>query len=253
MYRHLPFSEYFINTSLDYNHTGGVTYPIEYKAVKYRAGLFKFVREMNYEVHYDEARGVIQINFEYTRGAADWLVNVFEASGRYYRSFDFEGRPLQLRVHHGWAKMYLAAKREVRGEWLALHERYPEAPTEIIGWSMGSSLAMLCCQDLNFNFGVRPYVYTYGSLKTFKLPLRDRERMKRYLLSTARVCLNFADVNDLISYLPPLPGFFAINRVDVGTDRRRSLGKLIHPFTYHLHYYKEELYKDVDKTFEFDK
>ena len=34
-YKHLPFEEYFINTSEDYTHTGQVTYPVKYTAVKY--------------------------------------------------------------------------------------------------------------------------------------------------------------------------------------------------------------------------
>ena len=34
-YRRLPFEQYFINTSEDYNHRGGVSRPIEYTAVRY--------------------------------------------------------------------------------------------------------------------------------------------------------------------------------------------------------------------------
>ena len=34
-YRRLPYEEYFINTSEDFTHTGRVTYPVKYVAVKY--------------------------------------------------------------------------------------------------------------------------------------------------------------------------------------------------------------------------
>ena len=34
-YQRLPFEEYFINTSEDFTHTGRVTYPVQYIAVKY--------------------------------------------------------------------------------------------------------------------------------------------------------------------------------------------------------------------------
>ena len=73
-YHHLPFEEYFINTSEDYTHTGKVTYPVKYVAVKYnltRIGkLFRLAHEVNYEMHYEPDRDVIQIHFQRTMGRA---------------------------------------------------------------------------------------------------------------------------------------------------------------------------------------
>ena len=162
-YRRLPFEEYFINTSEDYTHTGRVTYPVKYIAVKYnttkmgkRLGL---AHEVNYEIHYEPDRDVIQIHFQRTFGMIDWIANVFEFGSRYYRAIEFQGEPLQLRVHHGWGNMYLAIKQEVREKWSALHQEHPDAATEILGWSLGSAIACLCCQDLNYNFGVKPYLH----------------------------------------------------------------------------------------------
>ena len=169
-YRRLPFEQYFINTSLDRNHTGRVTYPVKYTSVKYNAGgLLSFLHimhEMNYEIHYEKIRNVIQLNFEKTTGFTDWFANVVEFSAKYYDAITFEEKPLQLRVHHGWGNMYKSIKREVRKKWQELHEAYPDAETEIVGWSLGSGLAILCCQDLHYNFGVRSHLFTYGSVRS---------------------------------------------------------------------------------------
>ena len=54
--------------------------------------------------------------------------------------------------YHGYANFDI--KHDVRDKWKELHEQHPDAETEILGWSLGSGLATLCCQDLNYNFGV---------------------------------------------------------------------------------------------------
>ena len=248
-YRRLPYEEYFINTSEDYTHTGRATYPVKYLAVKYnttRLGkLLGLAHEVNYEIHYEPERDVIQMNFQRTFGMTDWVANVFEFASRYYRAIEFEGEPLQLRVHHGWGNMYLAIKQEVREQWAALHEAHPEAATEILGWSLGSAIACLCCQDLNYNFGVKPYLYPFGSVRPFKCTPLNRKRMQQYLSTLYTDCANFADINDLITYMPPFRGFTMIHRVKVGTDLPRTLFRLLHPVLYHVHYDQPELYRKL--------
>lgn len=245
----LPFDQYFINTSEDFNKTGRVSYKINYKPVEYTCGglekLLGLSHISDYEVHYDADRDAIQINFQCTAGGSDWFANVFEFSSKYYDAIEFQGKPLQLRVHHGWGEMYRAAKHEIRGEWSELHALHPAAVTEIIGWSLGSGIAALCAQDLNFNFGVKPVLYTYGSVKPFKAARRDRARLREYLGSVCSECMNFADVNDLIAYMPPFRGFMTIRTVLLGTEHKRSLFKLVRPLIYHTHYDRPELYEGI--------
>ena len=249
-YEHLPYDEYFINTSEDFTHTGRVTYKVHYRAFKYHSsGLKKKLgleHEVNYEIHYEHSRDVIQLHFQRTFGASDWVANVFEFSSRYYDAIDFEGEPLQLRVHHGWGDMYRAIKWEVRQKWSQMHALHPTAATEILGWSLGSGIACLCAQDLNFNFGVKTYLYTYGSVRPFKATRRNAQRMRRYLDSVCEECMNFADVNDIISYMPPFRGFMMIRRVDLGGEYKRTFFRMVHPLKYHTHYDRPELYAGVD-------
>ena len=69
--------------------------------------------------------------------------------------------------------------------------------------------------------------------------------MQRYLSTLCTECANFADVNDLITYMPPFRGFTMIHRVRVGTDQKRTLFRLLHPFRYHVHYDLPGLYNTL--------
>ena len=253
-YRRLPFEQYFINTSEDFNGTGKSTFPVQYTAVTYSAGALQkalgMQHEVNYEMHYEPDRDVIQVNFQRTIGFSDWVANIVEFSSRYYDAIDFEGEPLQLRVHHGWGNMYRSIKNDVRDQWRKLHKQYPEAETEILGWSLGSSLACLCCQDLNYNFGVKPHLFTFGSVRPFKATRANAERMNRYLDSVSGECWNFANINDIVTYMPPFRGFRMVNRVEVGQAEKRSLGRLLKPQIYHTAYDRLELYKELEDTTE---
>ena len=248
-YQRRPYEEYFINTSEDYTHTGRVTYPVHYIAVKYNTTklgkLLGLSHEVNYEIHYEPERDVIQMHFQRTLDTMDWVANIFEFASRYYHAIEFEGEQLQLRVHHGWGNMYRAIKHAVREQWDALHKAHPTAVTEILGWSLGSGIASLCCQDLNYNFGIKPYLYTFGSVRPFKCTPLNKKRMRAYLATLYTDCENFADVNDLISYMPPFRGFTMIRRVNVGTDQKRSFFRLLHPLRYHVHYDLPELYRKL--------
>ena len=246
-YKRLPFHQYFINTSEDYNKTGKATQEIKYREFLYSgkglAALIGIRHEMNYEIHYEPERDVIQLNFQKSVGFTDWFANVVEFSSKYYDAIKFRGKPLQLRVHHGWGDMYKSIKRVVRSEWKALKEAYPKAETEILGWSLGSGLAILCCQDLNYNFGVKPHLFTFGSVRPFKSVSSNDRRMKRYLRTCCTECWNFADINDIVTYMPPFRGFMMIKRVDVSKAKKRSLRNLLHPLKFHTGYDDPALYR----------
>ena len=249
-YKRLPFEQYFINSSEDYNRTGKTTRGLTYTGLEYPCkGLLHRLagirHEVNFEIHYEPDRDAIQINFEKTMGASDWFANVVESGSEYYDAISFEGKPLQLRVHTGWAEMYLAAKRVIRRQWQLCHDRHPAAETEIIGWSLGSGQAMLCAQDLNYNFGLRSHVFTYGSVRPFQGDGENDESLRRYLDTLCAECWNFSDVNDVISYMPPFKHWMAIRRVDVETEDRTAL-RLMNPWKYHAYYDDPALYEKFE-------
>ena len=248
-YSHLPFEQYFINTSDDFNHTGRATYDVKYIPVRYSCNkmekFFHIEHEVNYEIHYEEDRDVIQLNFEKSSGFTDWFANIFEFSSKYYDAITYEERPLQLRVHHGWGVMYKTIKREVRSKWKELHEKHPSAETEVVGWSLGSGQAILCCQDLNYNFGVKPHLFTYGSVRPFKGKRSNSSRLKSYLDTVCTECWNFADINDIVTYMPPFRGFVMIRRVDISEEKKRTFFKLLKPKRFHTTYDHSNLYSKL--------
>lgn len=242
-YRKLPYWQYFIDTSNDFNHTGKARYEIKYNDVPY---MYKNrVCHANYEVHYERDRNVIQVNFEQTNGKRDWFVN-FMFVEKYYDSFYYKDKKITLRVHNGWARMYRAVKHKVRNE-VSLYKRiYPNATVEVIGWSLGSGQAMLCAQDLNYNLGIRCYLYTYGSVNPFKTNIFNRRKIKRYLNDICEEVHNFSDRSDIVTYLPfRILGFIKIKRVNV-KGRFKLLG-LFNPMEYHTHYDEPKLYTRIYK------
>lgn len=247
-YQRLPLEQYFIDTANDPKRCGTPTCPPDYRSIRYPCGgklshLLGMHHDVNYAIGYVPERDVIQIHFQKTCGLTDWFAN-FEFEANYYDAIEFEGKPLQLRVHRGWAEMYLAAKRQIRAQWQALHEAHPTAETEIVGWSLGSGQAILCAQDLNYNYGLRARLITYGSVKPFRARAGEAELLAGYLRSVCASCENFADRNDIVTYMPPFRGCTDIRRVWV-SSQKRSLLRLMNPRRYHTHYDDPALYRDL--------
>ena len=241
----LNFSQYFIDTSGDFNNTGKARYVIHYSAIPYTyKGKTVYA---NYEMHYEEDRHVIQINFEATNGKTDWLANLCFVD-KYYDTFTYNGKKLTLRVHNGWAAMYKAMKHEIRNRLKVLLLAHPEAQIEVIGWSLGSGQAQLCAQDIFYNFGRKVFLYTYGSVNPFKTNIFNRKRTRQYLNDCCLAVYNFSNVNDIVTYLPPrLFGFIKIKRCPVG--RPFVFWKLFNPGVYHTTYDNEDLYRKYNKEF----
>ena len=170
-YEKLKYEQYFIDTSNDINKTGKASFKIEYKSVDYE---YKGVlTHANYYIRYDEKRDVIQIHFEGTNDMPDWYTNlIFQP--KYYDSFMWENKKITLKVHKSWASMYKVMKYFVRKEVMELKEIHKDAHIEVIGWSLGSGQAMLCAQDLNYNFGIKSHLYTFGSVNLFKYKYVER-------------------------------------------------------------------------------
>ena len=92
---------------------------------------------------------------------------------------------------------------------------------------------------------MKPYLYTFGSVRPFQCTPLNKKRMQKYFETLYTGCANFADQNDLITYLPPFRGFMMIRRVRLGTDLKRSFFRLLHPLKFHVHYDLPELYRKL--------
>ena len=243
MYERLRFEQYFIDTSNDYNQSMKARMKIKYEDIKYT---YKGkLCHANFEVHYEADRNVIQVHFEETNGAKDWFVN-FMFVQKYYDSFISMHQKITLKVHNGWATMYKAMKHRVRQKVEMYLQMHPSAEVEIIGWSLGSGQAMLCAQDLNYNLGIRPHLFTFGSVNPFKTNIFNRKKIRNYLRDCCKEVYNFADRSDIVTYLPfRLFGFIKIKRVNI--EGRLKLLGLFNPNLYHTHYDEAKLYRKIYK------
>ena len=244
-YNKLSFEQYYIDTSDDWRNSGKSRYDIKYNHVEFIYKLFKLIPlkcSAEWEVHYEEDRNVIQVNFEQTHGTLDWIINLLFKE-KMYDKFTWEnpkGKKVKiiLKASKGWSKMYKAMKHDVKIAVKNILNKHPDAFIEIIGWSLGSSQAQYACQDINYHFGILPYVYTYGSVK----PWRGGRKQKEYLKTTYKECYNFMHKKDIVTYMPPFIGFFAMNPIKLG---KFNLFSLFNPRKWHTEYGEEYLYEKL--------
>lgn len=244
-YNKLSFGQYYIDTSKDWRNSGKSRYDIKFNHVEFTYKLFKLIPlkcSAEWEVHYEKDRNVIQVNFEQTHGTLDWIINLLFKE-KMYDKFTWEnpkGKKVKiiLKTSKGWSKMYKAMKHDVKIAVKNILNKHPDAFIEIIGWSLGSSQAQYACQDINYHFGILPYVYTYGSVK----PWRGGRKQKEYLKTTYKECYNFMHKKDIVTYMPPFIGFFAMNPIKLGKFNPFSL---FNPNKWHTEYGEEYLYEKL--------
>lgn len=232
-YKRLAFQDYFTICSENYNKRTTDLDIAQYEHVYYTFKGKEYC--VDFQVRYDEARHCIQVIFQQTDGKADWRVN-FTFPSKLYDKFTFDGKLIQLRVHRGWGNMWLACQETVRQKLLGFIKDYPEAQIEVFGWSLGSALAQLCAQDIYFKFGIKPYLYTYGSVKPFFGKVTHK-----FVKTCCKQVYNFYDHCDIVGYVVPLFGWRAINHCKVKLEPFCII-KLFKPFTYHTQYDAPELY-----------
>lgn len=237
MYIRLPFQQYFIDQSLG-TRGGTPRFRVDYEETIYTHNNHNHT--IYHKVLWDSERQVIQCYFKETSDKSEWRAN-FEFGKKYYDRFSYQGELIQLKTAGGWGDMYVCIKHKIREDVRELKEQHPEAEVEIIGWSLGSALAQLCCQDLYYNFQIKSHVFTYGSVKPW---CSSKKLVKQYLAESYIECYNFGDHNDIVTYMVCLPGYFKLNKVKIMQDKF-CIFRLFNPNKYHCEYWKEEYYKDV--------
>jgi len=242
-YNKLPYYQYFTDNSGDINNKGTARFKIEYIDVSYK---YKGIDcHADYEIHYENDRNVIQINFEGSKEGVDWITN-FIFLPKYYDTFEAAGKKITLKVHTGWAAMYKAIKYQIREKVKELLDLHPYAHVEIVGWSLGSGQAMLCAQDLNYNLNIKSYLYTFGSVNPYKTNMFNRRKTLKYLRNCCYRIYNFSDRSDIVTYaVPRIFGFVKLRRVNL-KGRLKFFG-LFQPLKYHLGYDDEYKYSRIYK------
>ena len=237
-YKRLNFEDYFIICSRNWNGRTTNLELAKYEHIPYSYRGKEYLAE--YLVRFDAARNCIQVIFEQTSSKSDWRVN-FNFASKIYDKFTFDGKLIQLKVHRGWGGMWLVCQQTVRTKIAALLEEHPDCFVEVFGWSLGSGLAQLCAEDIYFKFGIKPYLYTYGSVKPF-----FGKDTYNFVKSCCAEAYNFYDHCDIVGYMVPFWGWKAINHCMVKLEDF-SITKLFKPNIYHRYYDVPEQYEKYNK------
>lgn len=236
-YIRLNFEDYFTICSSNYNKIETILEVAKYDKIDYEYKGSTYT--VNYQVRFDEARNCIQVIMQQTSGEMDWKAN-FDFPSKIYDKFTFEGKLIQLKVHRGWGNMWLVCQQQIRSEIKALLDAHPDCYVEVLGWSLGSALAQLAAEDIYFKFGIKPYLYTYGSVKPFY-----GSDTYNFVKSCCAAAYNFYDHCDIVGYMVPFPGWKAINHCKVKLEPF-SIIKLFKPKIYHTQYQVADQYNSYN-------
>jgi len=237
-YRALNFEDYFTICSCNYAGIQTDLKLAKYESITYKHHNHEHV--LQYQVRFDYERNCIQCIFKETACKSDWITN-FEFPSKLYDKFTFDGQLIQIKVHNGWGDRWLACQDTIREKISFYRQSYPNCYIEVFGWSLGSAMAQLCAEDVYFKFGVKPYLYTYGSVKPF-----FGRSTYNYVKNCCEKAFNFYDHCDIVGYMVPFIGWRAIKHEKVKYDSF-CIAKLFNPQFYHTHYYEAKLYDTFKK------
>jgi len=226
-YKRLNFEDYFTICSGNWNKLDTELNIAQYESIPYKYKNKEYLVE--YQVRFDSERHCLQVILQQTNTKSDWYVN-FDFPSKIYDKFTFDNKLIQLKVHRGWGNMWLVCQSPIRQKIKALLDEHPNCFIEVIGWSLGSGLAQLAAEDIYFKFGIKPYLYTYGSVKPFY-----GKDTYNFVKSCCQAAFNFYDHCDIVGYMVPFFGWKAINHCKVKLEKF-GITKLFKPMNYHTRY-----------------
>ena len=233
MYKELEFWEYF-------NETVSISYE-KIKSNKW------YIGDLDYRIIWNNKRECIQINFQSTCSFKDWITNFTFPIAPYgnveYTDILTSKKCSQkMWAARGWMDMYDLGRKQIREQFRNLRVEHPDCVVEIIGHSLGGAMSQICAQDLNYNFGIRPKMITFGSPKPW-----FGKKTHDYVIQ----CIDyensyqFDNVNDIVIYCVPLFGYNKMKPTKVKLQRFCIIN-LFNPMKFHMQQYAEkELYENI--------
>ena len=164
-----------------------------------------------------EENNIVYILFQETTGAFDWIKN-FSFTKRKYGD---------LKFHHGFYELYDLMRDDI----VAIVKTIPtEKKLVVSGWSQGAAIAQIAVQDIYYHTGRKSLLISFGApMAIYGKKTRDACR------EAVTEAYEYCNKNDIVTYQPPFPSWYHINRVNVG---KFNIIRLFKPTIYHCNYDK---------------
>ena len=107
-----------------------------------------------------------------------------------------------IRAASGWGDAWKSCNDLIMDKFIAEVRAHPEFSPVICGWSYGGAMSLLAAEDFNFRTMKMASVITFGAPK----PLWGR-KTRKYVRGCCSIVYQYANVNDCVTAMPPLPGY----------------------------------------------
>lgn len=164
-----------------------------------------------------EEGNIVYILFQETTGAYDWIQN-FSFTKRKYGD---------LKFHHGFYELYDLMRDAV----IQYIKNIPSYKKLVVaGWSQGAAVAQIAVHDIYYHTGRKSVLISFGApMAIYGKKTRDACR------EAVTEAYEYCNKCDIVTYQPPFPSWYHINRVNVG---KFNIIRLFKPTTYHCNYDK---------------
>lgn len=182
--------------------------------------------DLDWKIEVDREEKVIRLLFQPSMSTKDWVVNIlgFLPVLKFPYAFTY-----------GWKKVFDSCKVLILEELVRKINKHKGYTVEVSGHSYGGAMAVIAALELNKQTQIKANVVTFGAPKPLFLCL-SMLIARRKLGNVTQ----YAHRSDIVTYMPPLIGYHNVKTVWLGEFHFKWL---FDPWTYHLSYTNEELYK----------
>lgn len=202
--------------------------------------LYKLIRSTKYnkngldvdwKIEVDKVEKKIRLLFQGSVSKTDWRINL-----------QFPVKPYKRQTItwfgcKGWVKAYKSCNDIIMDAISKTINEYPKYIIEVSGHSLGGVMTIYAAEDINYRFGIKPEVITFGCPKCV-----FGSKTKKYIYNCFSSIIQYRNINDFVTYNPPLIGYKHIN--DNRLNIKFKLKELFNLDSNHHIYGIEKYYKE---------
>lgn len=190
------------------------------------------VLDYNWCVKVVNEEKTIYVCTEYTTTTLDWVFNFLFFMIPQVRNWYLYFAAM------GWQSAFNSCKQMVMQQVLLAMNTFPNYKVVCCGHSYGGAGSVLVGTEIFFATGIRPDLITFGAPKPLVFIMS--KLIGRLFFREVK---QYAHWSDIVTYMPPLPGYWNIKVIRLG---KFSFKGLFNPKKYHTCYSDESLYEGIE-------